>query len=411
MADLTGLSTNFFPRASETYSNNLSGSISALAATVPVNAASEYDDGDVAVLTVEPGTANEATFVGVKQSSPARFINCVWTEGNTGVGHAAGATVIDYDSATHMSAMSKGILVEHKQNGQHRNINADSVTVNGPITATGDISESGVTARTFRTEVLSDFVVSGGIWSLVSGLNGTMTALTAYINGYRSSIVAVPTKGFTASKDTYVDVLNTAGVFTLVYTEVANNASAPSLAANSIRLAKVVTNGSAITSVVQTYVDDIGNPIRPTGSVGESQIAWNTIPIIKVYNTATITVSNTVGTTTDITQNAVNIAQGGFLAGSLASNQVTIPEAGIYLLIGEVRCTDTENFWAGIFANNSLVSQLSFKGTTSTARGYQSGAGQTVRLCNAGDTIKLRYENRAFATTIPFATLQIVRIG
>lgn len=271
MANLTGLTTNFFPTASETYANNLSSSISALAATVPVNSANEYTDGDVATITVDAGTSAEATFTGVKASTPARFINCIWTEGNLGVGHASGATVIDYDSATHMSQVSKGILKEHKQSGQHSNINADSIQVNGSIVATGDITEAGSTARTFRTEVLQDFVVTGGVWSQLSALNGQMTAVTAYITGYRNSIVAVASRAFTASKDTYVDILRTTvgatTTFTLVYTEVANGAAAPALAANSLRLAKVVTSGVAITSVLQNGADSLGNFIYPTKAV------------------------------------------------------------------------------------------------------------------------------------------------
>lgn len=117
MANLASVTTNFFATADEIYSDNLSGSIAAGAATVPVNSNNRYTDGDIVVLTVEPGTANEATFIGVKASTPARFTNCVWTEGNTGVGHAAGATVIDYIAATHQAALVKGILQFANQDG------------------------------------------------------------------------------------------------------------------------------------------------------------------------------------------------------------------------------------------------------------------------------------------------------
>lgn len=116
MADLSLVTTNFFPTASETFTDNLSGSISAGAGTVPVNSAVEYANGAVVVLTVEPGTANEATFIGVKDTTN-QFINCIWTEGNTGVGHANGVTIIDYDSATHFDALSKGVQQTHNQNG------------------------------------------------------------------------------------------------------------------------------------------------------------------------------------------------------------------------------------------------------------------------------------------------------
>lgn len=105
--DLSGLTDNFFPTPSPTFTDNLAQTISAGATEVEVNNASEYDDGDIVALTVDPGTANEATFIGVKSGN--EFEECVWTEGNTAVGHDAGATIIDYVSATHVGAISKGI--------------------------------------------------------------------------------------------------------------------------------------------------------------------------------------------------------------------------------------------------------------------------------------------------------------
>lgn len=107
MADLSSVTDNYFTVASETFTDNLSASIAALDTTVPVNNNSEYTNGDCVVLTVDPGTVNEATFIGKK--SGLNFIECIWTEGNLAVGHSSGATIIDYDSATHHSAQSKGI--------------------------------------------------------------------------------------------------------------------------------------------------------------------------------------------------------------------------------------------------------------------------------------------------------------
>lgn len=116
MADLSLVTDNFFATASETFTDNLSGSISAGAVTVPVNSGVEYATGEVVVLTVDPGTASEATFIGEKDTTN-QFINCIWTEGNTAVGHDAGATIIDYDSATHFNALSKGVQQFANQDG------------------------------------------------------------------------------------------------------------------------------------------------------------------------------------------------------------------------------------------------------------------------------------------------------
>ncbi len=117
MADLSLVTDNYLPTASETFSDNLSGSISAGATTVPVNSAAEYADGETVVLTVEPGTSNEATFVGKKDTGVNQFIECIWTEGNTAVGHDAGATIIDYDSATHYNLLSKALQLIMNQDG------------------------------------------------------------------------------------------------------------------------------------------------------------------------------------------------------------------------------------------------------------------------------------------------------
>ena len=142
-------------------------------------------------------------------------------------------------------------------------------------------------------ELTSDSVLSGGIWSLVSGLNGQMTALAAYINGYKNTVAAIASRAFTINKDTYVDILKDPAthVFTVVYIEVTNGATAPVLAANSIRLAKVVTNGSTITSVVQSGQDSLGNPINPIGAIGFSNTNGETYPAIRLKATTNTSLS------------------------------------------------------------------------------------------------------------------------
>lgn len=115
--------------------------------------------------------------------------------------------------------------------------------VNIPAAATGSPVLRG-------SETFFDHVASGMVWSgdaYASTRNASMTAGVCYINGRRISISAVTARSFTASKDTYIDVLdNQDGTGTLVYTEVTNNAASPSLAANSIRIGIIVTGASNI---------------------------------------------------------------------------------------------------------------------------------------------------------------------
>lgn len=115
MADLSGVTTNFLATASETFEDNLSASITAGAAIVPVNNASEYVNGDIAVITVDAGTNDEATFVGRKNGN--QFEDCVWTEGNVSADHASGAPVVDYDSATHYNLVTKALKGIMEQDG------------------------------------------------------------------------------------------------------------------------------------------------------------------------------------------------------------------------------------------------------------------------------------------------------
>ncbi len=115
MADLSGVTTNFLATASETFEDNLSASITAGATIVPVNNASEYVNGDVAVITVDAGTNDEATFVGRKNGN--QFEDCVWTEGNVSADHASGAPVVDYDSATHYNLVTKALKGIMEQDG------------------------------------------------------------------------------------------------------------------------------------------------------------------------------------------------------------------------------------------------------------------------------------------------------
>ena len=106
-----------------------------------------------------------------------------------------------------------------------------------------------------NADIFSDFVVSGLLGTDPGALlTMTIPGGTAYVMGKRvvkSGSDADLTKTYTASKDTYVDISNTGAI---TYSEVANGAAAPAVAANSIRLQKVVTNGTEITGVTDLRV-------------------------------------------------------------------------------------------------------------------------------------------------------------
>lgn len=156
--------------------------------------------------------------------------------------------------------------------------NADAVDVNAQVDRivqeiNGNLDEDNITAgalteqslstavkpSTLANNVFVDHVNSGCLWTISSGLTGTMSAGNVYINGLLYTISTVASKVFTASKDTYVDV-GTNG--TIDYTEVANNANAPAIAADHLRLAVVITDGTAIKRIDTTARDNQGNAVR-----------------------------------------------------------------------------------------------------------------------------------------------------
>ena len=96
-------------------------------------------------------------------------------------------------------------------------------------------------------ETISDHVASGLVVTDDTGLTADISAGVAYINGIRLPIAAELNHAFTASKDTYID-LGDNGV--LDYNEVANNDAIPALAANHLRIARVITNATDTTSIL-----------------------------------------------------------------------------------------------------------------------------------------------------------------
>jgi hypothetical protein len=121
-----------------------------------------------------------------------------------------------------------------------------------------------INPNTIMHDTISPFVQSGLVWSTVSGLQGTMSGGTIYVGTssayYRVIVNGIGSYTFTASKDTYIDIDYNGNVY---YSAVANGAAAPSLTANSLRVAKVVSSTSFLT-VTQTGYDSLNNLIYPT---------------------------------------------------------------------------------------------------------------------------------------------------
>lgn len=105
----------------------------------------------------------------------------------------------------------------------------------------------------FRDEVFNDLTYTGHLPVTDATLTSNISAGTSYVNGVRIETSA-QSHTYTASKDTYV-YINAGGFFD--FQEVANGASAPSTPANDLLLAKVVTSGTAITTVTDLRTTSI----------------------------------------------------------------------------------------------------------------------------------------------------------
>jgi hypothetical protein len=110
----------------------------------------------------------------------------------------------------------------------------------------------------------SNFISSGIAIPTSATLISSSSAGVMYYGGSKITVASDGGHTYTASKDTYVDVSNN-GVY--AYSAVSNSAAAPALTASSIRVAKVVTGASAVTSVIQSGLDSNNVPIYPTSPV------------------------------------------------------------------------------------------------------------------------------------------------
>lgn len=180
-----------------------------------------------------------------------------------------------------------------------------------------NIPDGSGSPRSRMVDTMFDHVVSGLVWTgdaYASTRNASMTAGVIYINGRRISLLAVTARTFTASRDTYIDVLdNQNGTGTVVYTEVTNNNASPALAANSTRIGIIVTGASNIlnvgsvnqgqeqkilpivSSIPYAVTDSLGNLICPRD------------PNRKVLGYRRVVNSPTVTTIADITGLAVPV--------------------------------------------------------------------------------------------------------
>ena len=167
-----------FPSAENGFTTTTSGSVSSGATTVGLNSVAGYSNGEIAVFIIDPDdTSKKQTFTGTIDTSGVQVTSVVWTAG-TNQTHASGATVVDYASATHISMISKGLLVEHDQDGTHSAITGTSINLTGTATV----------------DTIAEKTVANGV--TIDGLNIKDGALTTASSVSFTNVVA----GFVVQK-------------------------------------------------------------------------------------------------------------------------------------------------------------------------------------------------------------------
>lgn len=129
MSNVTSV-VNHFSTANEGFSTTISSTVASGASTIPLSSTSGLTNGSIFVGIIEPGEEKQQVFTGTVDTGGNQITGVTWTRG-TNVEHLNGVTVVDYVSGTAHNMMTKGILVEHNQDGTHSDITADSLEVTG----------------------------------------------------------------------------------------------------------------------------------------------------------------------------------------------------------------------------------------------------------------------------------------
>lgn len=226
-------------------------------------------------------------------TSPSITTSLKDANNNTWIAASPTASAVNYVSVSNAATNNAPTI---GSGGSDTNIDLNIISK-----GSGKVRENGSSMLDFRS-TFSNFIQSGCIWSIGSGLQGSMTAGSVWINGVEYSVPSVANHSFTASVDTYIDYTVGTGI---TYTAVSNNAASPSLAANSVRIGIAVSstslssfnqgailasapvvNGSAL-----AVSDSIGNKIYPVnpnyGTIGYRQITSNFTSTSSSYTAVT----------------------------------------------------------------------------------------------------------------------------
>lgn len=181
-----GSATQFFPRAVEGFTTTLASTISAGATTLTANSTAGYSVGDVIVWIIDPASSTaKQVLTGTVQTGNI-ITGIVWTFG-TNQTHTAGATIVDYTTATGFDLVTMGILKHANQDGSLQQSSVLTAIGTGGITST-QLATNSVTAPKLATNAIT--LGSASITANISTQATSATQATGL-----TSTVTVPAGG------------------------------------------------------------------------------------------------------------------------------------------------------------------------------------------------------------------------
>lgn len=213
--DLSGITDNFFTAAQRGYANSLNGSITAGSTIITVNDITGFANGDAVFLWLEPSSSNAELIYGIVNIATNQLTGCVRGIIGSAAGHSNGATIAQYVSSADHNSMRKGILVEHNEDGTHKGVTTDTLTVTSGTTlppgdiVAADLASSAVTSAKIATNAVtadklatSAILLGYGASSTSNQTNASATTMIA-ITGM-SAAVTIPSGGRTVRITAYL---------------------------------------------------------------------------------------------------------------------------------------------------------------------------------------------------------------
>lgn len=210
-SDVSGAS-KYFVQPNEGFSTTTSATTSSGATTVGLNSVSGLTNGTTFVGVIEPAGTKEQIFTGVVDTSGSQITGVAWTKGSN-TDHAAGVSVVDYDTGTALKLMTTGLLKEHTQTGTHAAVTATSVTASGALTGTSLVNAAHTHANTAGGGQIANAGISGvGTEKLTNPYKFSVYRNTAWTASTPTAPLLFDTKVFDTGNN--VDVVTNKGRFT-----------------------------------------------------------------------------------------------------------------------------------------------------------------------------------------------------